>query len=713
VKGTENWCVQYYCSVYDANQSTLTNSQALDQCLHQFLDQRPTGKKYTAFDRASSLAAAPFWRDKKAVRDSELSSLALSRILRFDNAISTDLLIHLATHNPDTLRWAIRYSKLFTRTDSPLWAALRSNVDSEDWQVFFGVCDRLLDQLNPFDEIIGNAESQLKCLSLLELFSYLSIVAYAQLAEPITDKERQKEWEVFNRIITRKLTTCSEDDFNVSEQRLGLSLRKHLSPILFPSEEDASQCHANLQALAVLISATQERIDYEGSIDWFCFDPECRYQLKPGESVIFNASDEGSKLWQRTEQKSQLLWHYWMSRGMLEFADSSMAQSVIGSPENHDANQLAAIKAFRSVIQLQKIYGLGDRVTVQDGSEVELYHLLLATELTSAFFRQAFIQPFAEHYRRTGDVSRSLTILAMQGLREGENRFPFTWSESKQKIDRITGWTVSEKHPKGSAESAKSILAFWTCDMKALSKQIQQNPRSPTPKLYEQPFYKIGRYSFQFPWIVAQQNNLTATANNFRRVNSRREELRAETLRVEQSIADLFRDRGFSVVVGLKPPAGDDDVGEMDVICHRDGTVLLFEVKSGYIRSSQNEIWLHRTNTLRKAARQLKRNQATLLTLLETDADLRDQLGCTGSVAEQDLITWIVDTSIEFDEQIVDGFRVVSREVLEVVLRDEKHLLRPLDQEPSESAESLFPAGFSPQAFVEVIESGAVWNELR
>jgi hypothetical protein len=31
-------------------------------------------------------------------------------------------------------------------------------------------------------------------------------------------------------------------------------------------------------------------------------------------------------------------------------------------------------------------------------------------------------------------------------------------------------WTVCEKHPKGSADSAKAILAFWTSDLKSLSK---------------------------------------------------------------------------------------------------------------------------------------------------------------------------------------------------------------------------------------------------
>ncbi|MGA4815327.1 hypothetical protein ACPA9J_08905 [Pseudomonas aeruginosa] len=41
----------------------------------------------------------------------------------------------------------------------------------------------MLDQLKPFDELIGNAEKQLEHLSLLELIAYLSVLAYQAFAE--------------------------------------------------------------------------------------------------------------------------------------------------------------------------------------------------------------------------------------------------------------------------------------------------------------------------------------------------------------------------------------------------------------------------------------------------------------------------------------------------------------------------------------------------
>ena len=57
-----------------------------------------------------------------------------------------------------------------------------------------------------------------------------------------------------------------------------------------------------------------------------------------------------------------------------------------------------------------------------------------------------------------------------------------------------------------------------------------------------------------------------------------------------------------------QPPHTDEgEAGEIDVLACLEGVLLLLEVKSGFIRSNGHEVWLHRTNTLRKAARQLKR----------------------------------------------------------------------------------------------------------
>lgn len=408
---TEKWehCRQHYLSVYEGSQFALGKGCALDESLHHFLDQRPGGKNFSSLDRAMGLAAAPFWSDADAVTQSELASLALARVLHFDTAISIERLLELAGNAPESLRWAIRYSKLFVRTASPLWLELRASLTGIEWQVFFGVCDRLLDQLKPFDELIAGAEKRLDHLSPLELFSYLSVLAYEAFAGDTSDERSDLQWQVYDRIILRKLQSCSEKDFRLTESRLGQSLKRHLSPIIFPESlhADAARCRENLEWLAVLITATQERIDYEGSIDWFCFDPECRYQLEAGESVIYNESEAGTERWQRTGRKGDLLWHYWMNRAVQAFVVSGLAEQIIGSPENHELNQLAYIKAIRSELQLQQIYGLGDRISLSDGAQVQLHHILLASELTSVFFQSQYIQPFQGYLHESGVLAHA------------------------------------------------------------------------------------------------------------------------------------------------------------------------------------------------------------------------------------------------------------------------------------------------------------------
>lgn len=708
-----NRCLQHYLAVFTEHQQLGNNSHALDEVLNQFLNQRPDGKNLSWLDRATALAAAPFWRDAEIVNASKISALALSRILRHEGAISTELLEHLSHSAPGILRWAIRYSKLFTRSDSELWKLLRERTQGEEWRIFIGVCDRLLEQLQPFDEQIQRANKQLGYLSLLETLSYLSVLAYERLIPRGIDDPAEDYWRVYNHIISDKLRTCSDEDFNLNEVRLGQSLKQHMSPIIFPSPAITQECVDNIEAFAVLIAATKERIDYEGSIDWFCFDPECRYQLVPGKPVIYNETEYGTRTWRHTEQKYQALWRYWMNRGTREFIDRGMAETQIGNKENHELNTLAYIKAVRSELQLQEIYGLDGEIELAGGGRARLFQTLLSSELHSAFFQSNYVQPFQKHYAEFGIVSKALSKLAFNGLVNGENRFPMTWAEGDQKVKRTTGWTVCREYPQGSSLAAKAILDFWTSDLKELSNGLKKQPQLPVPTLYERPFYKIGRYNFQFPWVVAQQNNLTAVVNNLRRIGARRTGRKMETHRIELRLADQLRQRGFTVVVGYQPEHTDqEDPGEVDLICYRDGLALLLEVKSGYIRSNVREIWLHRTNTLRKAAYQLGRKRVAVEAALKRDELLRKKLECSDINKGIRLHAWIVDSSIELDQHWVDGFLVVSLESLHVILRDECQLLVDTELIPQQVNDTMFPDGFSAARFFKVVEAGEIWKSL-
>ncbi len=541
----------YYKAQWLRYTATLSYAASTDECLHDFLDGKPAGK-HSKRERAFGLLSLEFWWEPLLLEGSKLASVALAQALRVLDEIDSLLLDHLAQSNPDLLRWAIRHSKLFTKTESKILRHLKKSTAGTDWSDFFNVCDRLLEQFEPFDQLIEKAEKHLKSLSLLELLSYLSILAYSSIHED--DHNAQQDWVVYERIIQRKLQHCSERDFPLTEKTLGKSLKRHLSPLLFPGAGSREKCKTYLESVAVLITAMNERIDYEGTVDSFCFDSDIQYQWKPGHPVTFRACSDSTRRWQQTEEKTLLLWQYWVHRAIDEFVASGVAESTIGSPENHEANQWAWIKAIRGRLVMQTVFGFGDKITLEDGTDVDLHQVLLASELSSAFFVMSYLEPYKRHLRQAGSPIAALGRLAWEGLLEGENRFPMTWSELPAKLKRIRNWTVSEAHPKGNPAAAKAILAFWTADLRQLSVQIKENPHAPVPRLHEQPFYKIGRYSFQFPWVVGQQNNLVAAVNALRRVGVRRPELQSETQRVENCLAETLRGAGFNVVVGYQPP---------------------------------------------------------------------------------------------------------------------------------------------------------------
>ena len=274
---------------------------------------------------------------------------------------------------------------------------------------------------------------------------------------------------------------------------------------------------------------------------------------------------------------------------------------------------------------------------------------------------------------------------------------------------------MSPEFPRGNKNITKAIIDSWTVDLKELTGDSQ----SITPRLNERPYYKIGTYLFQFPWVVGLQDNANAAVNNFRRVGARRKGLQNETARIEHYVGELLRQKGMNVVCGYHPKFPDDEEnpGEIDVIAYEDGVLLLIEVKSGYIRSSRQEAWLHKTGTLRKAAWQLRRKETALKDALLSDAELCSRLNYQQQELPRIFKSWIVDTSLEFDGKEIDGYLVTALETMIIALRDEKSLLNDLEEiaeddtdTTNESGESLYPQSFTILDFIQVIESGKVWN---
>lgn len=664
--------------------------------------------------------------------------LALARYLGQERVANAELLEHVAALAPTAVQRAVRYSGLVLAQHSPR----RTELD--------GLAARLPGEFAEFSQMLDifdrahrerlfeveMRKSALADLSPLELLIYASLHAFEHwvphdLAEADgsgdDDHDTQSAWEAVNDLLIWKLGTAPERFLRVSEEAIARSVQAHLSPYLFPSAAGPAPRHDLREAFENLLAAQMELNSFVSrSAEAFCYDESIRFVSNGGALQIVEHDRAVRAAWVRDSDKLARLHGYWLYRALDDFAASELASQLIGTPENHEANRTAYINAMRSRLRLTEVYGVGEQVTADSGERVDLFQAMLSLELMSAFFKLHFLVPFAVHLGETGNAMMALSRLAMEGLVDGgQNRFPLTWSDRATKVANITGWTVSREHPGGSARLAAAILDFWSSDWAALAARLSKGAPGLSPDLFERPVLKLGQMLLQLPWIVGMQNNSTAAINNLRRLGARRGEAGAETRRIEQRLGQCFEARGFLAVLNWHPPvAAAGNAGEVDLICARDGHVLVLEVKSTYLRRTQHDAWRHRTTTLRKAGLQLRRKVEAVRRALTHGPDLAAQLGIAEGTDVQQIKGWIVDTSIECDHQHFSGFLKVSLEEILIALRDDRHLLNDPDglldgsgtqsvpQDPSERLpeSTLYPDGFGASRFVEVVEAQAVWD---
>ncbi len=135
-------CQAFYEKKY-AQAASRQDPAALETVLHLFLNGSPSSKTITRGDRAQGLAAAMFWSQHPNITDSQQLRFAISQLLLVQTT-PVHFIQAIAAHDAELLRWAIRYARLFEQPESPVYLHIRQHYQSDDWLVFFAVCDRLL-----------------------------------------------------------------------------------------------------------------------------------------------------------------------------------------------------------------------------------------------------------------------------------------------------------------------------------------------------------------------------------------------------------------------------------------------------------------------------------------------------------------------------------------------------------------------------------------
>ena len=688
------------------------------------LDGKPAGKA-TGSERLAAFWSSGFIRELPAsVLMHESLRLALARYLAQDAVAVPGLVAHVATRSPEALRWAARHSGLVQRQGSLRWREVEVLGAShpQEFAEFVRVFHIFRQAREERVADVERLRAPLAGLTPLELLAYASLYAFehivpAQLEAPEADSERdtslQVRWDAIEALVAWKLATSDARDFRLDDAVIGRSLRMHLMPFLLPSPQEPPRRDL-YAAFSASVEAQAELNEFDSrSADAFSYDDGIRFVLRGTVLEIEEVDPEAKWHWRLGEEKRRRLHGYWLYRGMQAFVESPELVARI-NPANFDANALAMSKAMAAWLCLHEVYGVEARIDAGGGMQVDVFNALMSIELMTAFYNNDFLLPFHDAMKQCGHPWPALGMLALSGFAQGENRMPVTWSDKAVKIARIAPWTATRERPQGHPRAAEAILDFWTSDWEVLAARLRSGEAGLRPRLQELPILKLGRHLFQLPWMQALQDNRVAAINNLRRLGARRAGVGKETRRIEQRLGDLFSSRGFKVLAGHVLPVSQEEgaqAEEIDLLCARDGCLLVLEVKSTYVRRSMKDAWLHRTTTLRKAGMQLRRKVAAVRARLASDTELQRALDLAED-ATPAVIGWIVDTSIECDRERFDGFLKIALEELLVALRDERHLLRGLSgllrgEEPQ--PDPLYPQGFSAPGFIEVVESGAVW----
>jgi hypothetical protein len=712
-----------------------------------YLDGKPRqrGKrKLTRADRDREFWTSNFLPGLPAEAwHSESLVLALSRYMGQERVENAALLDQTSAIAPEAVRRAVRYSGLVLKQHSPRRTELDrlAGLLPDEFHELALVLDIFDKAYRSRLAAVEMFKQPFAKLSPLELLAYASLYAFEHLAprdylsaeQPAgPDARSEVAWGAINDLLIWKLGSADHGALHLTDNTIGASLAEHLSPFLFPSPGERRPREDLYQAFEQLLSAQIELNSFiSRSADAFSYDDGITFVRRSDRLEIVELDPAARAKWKHDGEKLTRLHHYWLYRAIDAFAASELASAVIGRPENQDANRYAYIKAIAAQLQLTEVYGLDQSVTAPSGLRVDIFQAMLSLQLMTAFFNQDFMLPFLRHLGETGNSRLALGLLAFGGMMQPaspnrfHNRFPVTWSDRRSKIANIKGWTVSKEFPRGSVKAAEAILDFWTSDWSELAARLRNGEPGLHPELFERPILKMGRYLFQLPWVVAMQNNASAAINNLRRIGGRRAEARAETQRIEQRLAERFEARGFRVQLNYLPErTPDSDPGEVDLICARDGQILILEIKSTFLRRSQKDAWLHGATTLRRAGQQLRSKVLALRRSLVTDVDLASALGFEADGAQTPILGWIVDTSIEHDHVRFSGFLKVSLEEVLIALRDDSHLLNDPDgllsgawmesHEDESSAmdeqPTLYPDGFSFARFVDVIEGESVWS---
>lgn len=654
--------INFYQKKFEQLNQDFDQFQAINKVVELLLFQKHA--KFSQSEKYSEFWQADFIKTlDRQVLVNEFYILALSYYLRF-STVDSDTCQQLLAKNPIVFILACRQSGIIAQDNHPTWLKLQQlSYLPPEFNEFIQVVDTLHKRQYTIQTEFNQIKSNLT-LDKIEAMIFSSLYAYEYLVgrddsvltipykvDPTTHVAIDNIWQAFDQIFN----TFGLSKNPLTEKMLANTLKKTLIPFLFPKGLNDNLVK-NYEQFKKLVALKIENNEMDNFV-WqsYCYDLHNEYYLDnqtikiKRSTAIKDIKTDSAEVF---NQKFTIIHGYWWWRGM-EIVCEHPRFLQLDRGENFLENMDALAKSIGIQLQLQEVYGIQE---IDFNQDFTLDNLIFSMVLSQAFYQKSFLDKFIQHQKQTASHPfNTLAELMLKGMITGENRLPVTFNTFKEKSIKMANW-ISEGSGNAKKRQMEKILKFWSMNLRESGDNASY---------VEKPFYQIDEYIFQLPYRVARQTIFTASIQIFRKLYKNRPNLNHETARMEQQLATLFDNYGFGIVAQFEPHTGQ--TGEIDLIVYDEHTVLLIELKSTYLRSSLKEIHEYKNVTLNKASYQLSKKLDYVKNNLSQIID--------NNIISPNFYTWIVDTTLEFDHQIIKGSLKLSFEELIIVLNGHNKFL--------------------------------------
>lgn len=688
----------YFDKQFNAFVLGSSNDEALLNTLDVLLFKSSNSSKFNSIsDKLDDFWTSNFIENVTTEQmNSENFILALSQYIR-SKSINKDIVIKLLERNRNSVVKAIRQSGIIANADHCSWVVLReinNQVDFLEFKDFLLTVEYIQlqyqERCNAYKELKN--QTQFDQVTAM-IFSSLYACEYLILSPKIIDNLYTKipyqygveeyipvenVWKAFNHIITS--ANIQKKEF--TEKTLALIFKGTMMPFVLGQNLNyklitSYDSFKRMVACQIEINLYRDQV-----IDSYCFDLETNYHLENNQLKLKSSSKEPDLF----SDKLTILSIYWLYRGFNSL-EKSPYLIQLDKGVNFKANLEALAKTQGIILQLEEVYGIKK---ADFGEVYDLSTLIFTMLMIQAHFEYNFVQPFKD-MARNAEMHPFIALerLAIKGFSEGKDRMPLNHAKMKDKAISMSDWILE-----GSGNSKKRemsrILDFWSQDLR----------EGESSSYGEKSFYKLDGYMFSLPWVTFQKNFNTATINTFRKLYKNRASLKSETDLMEQNLAGLLAKCKGRVYSQYEP--SESGVGEIDAIVVSEDKILVIELKSTYVKSSVKEIYEYRNFVLKKAAYQLSRKSEyvrdTFLPSLGLDS------------SKFSIHSWIVDTTLEFDHEYIDGFLKVSFEELLIILNGHKQYLSDMFDNDNTNKNPLSAYEENLEALIESVEGNTFWT---